>query len=160
MGGALRGLAQLLPFVAWSLHQRGCRIAPPIGTTEKISVSPIAFAHSNPIPLHSCKLRFTFCCSYTLAMLAWNVLWMFKLVLKLHLNLKKLKTTTFLCWGSNHPPLDTSSRSFQLLSEHWSPLIWFNHHWRKMDESTIGSIRHRVPILDREFYSAWKNEML
>ena len=55
---------------------------------------------------------FTFRCSYTLAMLAWNVLWMFKLVLKLHLNLKKLKTATFLCWGSNHPPLDTSSRSY------------------------------------------------
>ena len=29
-----------------------------------------------------------------------------------------------------------------------------------MDESTIESIRHRVPMLDREFYSAWKNEML
>ena len=40
---------------------------------------------------------FTFRCSYTLAMLAWNVLWMFKLVLKLHLNLKKLKIATFLC---------------------------------------------------------------
>ena len=39
------------------LHQRGCTIAPPIGTTAKTSVSPIAFAHSNPIPLHSCKLH-------------------------------------------------------------------------------------------------------
>ena len=29
-----------------------------------------------------------------------------------------------------------------------------------MDESMIGSIRRRVPILDGEFYSAWKNEML
>ena len=29
-----------------------------------------------------------------------------------------------------------------------------------MDESTIGSIRRRVPMLDGEFYSAWKNEML
>ena len=29
-----------------------------------------------------------------------------------------------------------------------------------MDESTIGSIRRRVPMLDREFYNAWKNEML
>ena len=29
-----------------------------------------------------------------------------------------------------------------------------------MDESTIGSIRRRVPMLDREFYSAWKNEVL
>ena len=29
-----------------------------------------------------------------------------------------------------------------------------------MDESTIGSIRRRVPLLDGEFYSAWKNEML
>ena len=29
-----------------------------------------------------------------------------------------------------------------------------------MDESTLGSIRCRVPILDGEFYSAWKNEML
>ena len=29
-----------------------------------------------------------------------------------------------------------------------------------MDESTFGSIRHRVPILDGEFYGSWKNEML
>ena len=29
-----------------------------------------------------------------------------------------------------------------------------------MDESTIESIRHRVPMLDGEFYSAWKSEML
>ena len=29
-----------------------------------------------------------------------------------------------------------------------------------MDESTIGNIRRRVPILDGEFYSSWKNEML
>src|SRR3989337_1612923 len=58
------------------------------------------------------------------------------------------------------PPLDTSSRSFQLVSEHWSPLLWFNHHWRKMDDSTFGSIRRRVPILDGEYYGSWKNAML
>ena len=29
-----------------------------------------------------------------------------------------------------------------------------------MDESTIGSFRRRVPMLDGEFYSAWKNEIL
>ena len=29
-----------------------------------------------------------------------------------------------------------------------------------MDESTIGSIRRRVPMLDGGFYSVWKNEML
>ena len=29
-----------------------------------------------------------------------------------------------------------------------------------MDESTIGSIRRRVPMLDGEFYNSWKNEML
>ena len=29
-----------------------------------------------------------------------------------------------------------------------------------MDESTIGTIRHRVPMLDGEFYNASKNEML
>ena len=29
-----------------------------------------------------------------------------------------------------------------------------------MDESTIGSIRRRVSMLDGEFYSEWKNEML
>ena len=29
-----------------------------------------------------------------------------------------------------------------------------------MDESTIGSIRHRVPMLDGGFFSEWKNEML
>ena len=29
-----------------------------------------------------------------------------------------------------------------------------------MDESTIGSIRRRVPMLDGEFFIAWKNEML
>ena len=57
MGGALCGLTQPLPFVGWSLHQRGCMIAPPIGTTPKISMSPIAFAHSNPISLLSCNLH-------------------------------------------------------------------------------------------------------
>ena len=29
-----------------------------------------------------------------------------------------------------------------------------------MDESMVGSISRRVPMLDGEFYSAWKNEML
>ena len=29
-----------------------------------------------------------------------------------------------------------------------------------MDESTMGSFRHSVPILDGEFFQAWKNEML
>ena len=29
-----------------------------------------------------------------------------------------------------------------------------------MDESMMGSFRHRVPILDGEFFSEWKNEML
>jgi hypothetical protein len=29
-----------------------------------------------------------------------------------------------------------------------------------MDESMIGSIRRRVPMLDGEFFSEWKNEML
>ena len=29
-----------------------------------------------------------------------------------------------------------------------------------MDESTMGSFRRRVPMLDGEFYNAWKNEML
>ena len=29
-----------------------------------------------------------------------------------------------------------------------------------MDESTIGSLRHRVPILDGEYFHEWKNEML
>ena len=29
-----------------------------------------------------------------------------------------------------------------------------------MDESTLGSLRHRVPILDGEFIHEWKNEML
>ena len=29
-----------------------------------------------------------------------------------------------------------------------------------MDESMIGSIRRRVPMLDGEFFNAWKNEML
>src|SRR6266496_6544857 len=85
---------------------------------------------------------------------------MLKLVLKLHLNLKNLIIATFTCEVSNHPPLDPSSRSFQLVSEHWSPLLWFNHHWRKMDDSTFGSIRHRVPILDGEVYGSWENEML
>ena len=50
VGGALCGLAQPLPFVGWSLHQRGCTMAPPIGTTPKISVSPIVFAHSKFLP--------------------------------------------------------------------------------------------------------------
>ena len=53
----LCGLAQPLPLVGWSLHQRGCRIAPPIRTTGKTSVSPIAFDFSKPFPLHSCKLH-------------------------------------------------------------------------------------------------------
>ena len=47
-----------------------------------------------------------------------------------------------------------------MISEHWSPLLWFNHHWRKLDESTLGSLRHRVPILDGEYFHEWKNEML
>src|SRR4051812_31594876 len=84
---------------------------------------------------------------------------MFKLVSKLHINLRKLKTAIFFL-ESIHPPLDTSYRSFQLVLEHWSPLLWFNHHWRKMDESTFGSHRRRVPILDGEFFHEWKNEML
>ena len=29
-----------------------------------------------------------------------------------------------------------------------------------MDESTLGSLRHRVPILDGEYFCEWKNEML
>ena len=29
-----------------------------------------------------------------------------------------------------------------------------------MDESTVGSIRRRVPMLDEEFYNSRKNEML
>ena len=29
-----------------------------------------------------------------------------------------------------------------------------------MDESTLGSLRRRVPILDGEFFSEWENEML
>ena len=29
-----------------------------------------------------------------------------------------------------------------------------------MDESTLGSLRRRVPILDGEFFSEWQNEML
>ena len=29
-----------------------------------------------------------------------------------------------------------------------------------MDESTLGSLRRRVPILDGEFFSEWKNETL
>ena len=103
---------------------------------------------------------FTFFCSYTLARLAWIVLGMLEIVLISNLNLKNLKTAIFTCWGSNHPLLDTYSRSFQLVSEPWSPFLWFNHHWRKMDESTIGSIRRRVPMLDGEFCNAWKNEML
>ena len=36
-----------------SLHQRGCTIAPPIGTTPKISVSPIALAYSKFLLLPS-----------------------------------------------------------------------------------------------------------
>ena len=32
-------------------------IAPPIGTTTKTFVSPIAFEFSKPFPLHSCKLH-------------------------------------------------------------------------------------------------------
>ena len=66
MGGALRGLAQLLPFVGWSLHQRGCTIAPPIGTTPKASVSPIAFESSKPFPLLFGKLHALISAAYTL----------------------------------------------------------------------------------------------
>ena len=62
----------------------------------------------------------TFRCSYTLAMLACFVLWMVKLVLKLHLNLKNLKTANFVCWVSNHPPLDILPIQ-QVVSEPWSP---------------------------------------
>ena len=29
-----------------------------------------------------------------------------------------------------------------------------------MDESTLGSLKRRVPMLDGEFFSEWKNEML
>ena len=29
-----------------------------------------------------------------------------------------------------------------------------------MDESTLGSLRHRVPILDGEYFHEWKNDML
>ena len=29
-----------------------------------------------------------------------------------------------------------------------------------MDESMMGSFRRRVPMLDGEFFSAWKSEML
>ena len=29
-----------------------------------------------------------------------------------------------------------------------------------MDESTLGSLRHRVPILDGKYFQEWKNEML
>ena len=29
-----------------------------------------------------------------------------------------------------------------------------------MDESNLGSLRHRVPILDGEYFHEWKNEML
>ena len=29
-----------------------------------------------------------------------------------------------------------------------------------MDESTLGSLRRRAPMLDGEFFSEWKNEML
>lgn len=29
-----------------------------------------------------------------------------------------------------------------------------------MDESTLGSLRHRVLILDGEYFHEWKNEML
>src|SRR4051812_172402 len=29
-----------------------------------------------------------------------------------------------------------------------------------MDVSTLGSLRHRVPILDEEYFHEWKNEML
>ena len=52
MGGALRGLAQPLPFVGLSLHQRGCTIAPPIGTTTKVIVSSLRLISLIP-PLHS-----------------------------------------------------------------------------------------------------------
>ena len=48
VGGALRGLAQLLPFVGWSLHQRGRTIAPPIKTTPKISMSSLRLPSPNP----------------------------------------------------------------------------------------------------------------
>ena len=29
-----------------------------------------------------------------------------------------------------------------------------------MDESNLGSLRNRVPILDGEYFHEWKNEML
>ena len=29
-----------------------------------------------------------------------------------------------------------------------------------MDESTLGSLKRRVPILDGEYFHEWKNEML
>ena len=29
-----------------------------------------------------------------------------------------------------------------------------------MNESTLGSLRHRVPIIDEEYFHEWKNEML
>ena len=44
------------PWTRATITLRGLK-SPPIGTTTKTSVSPIAFAHSNPIPLHSCKLH-------------------------------------------------------------------------------------------------------
>ena len=56
---------------------------------------------------------FAFRCSYTLCMLAWFLLWMVRLVLKLHLNLKNLKTINFVWWVSNHPP---SRHLFSILS--------------------------------------------
>ena len=66
-GWTLRGLAQLLPFVGWSLHQRGCMIAPPIRTTDKKSSCLQLRLHSS-IPslyiLAICML-YSFCCSYS-----------------------------------------------------------------------------------------------
>ena len=39
-------------------------------------------------------------------------------------------------------------------------MFWFKHLWRKTDESTLGGLIHRVPILDGEYFHEWKNEML
>ena len=85
---------------------------------------------------------------------------MFKLVPKLHFNLKKLKTATFLAKSLFNNPSRHLFSILQLVSEHWSPLLWFKHLWRKMDESMLWSLRCRVPILDGEYFHEWKNEML
>ena len=59
-----------------SLHQRGCTIAPPIGTTPKISVSTLRLLPPNsPPPFTFLQVAcFTFRSSYTLCMLASIVL--------------------------------------------------------------------------------------